>query len=151
LREGARKARAIAGPKIAELRDAVGLRAMSSSVSVAAGASKQASKAIRPPRFASFRDTDGSFRFRLFSSEGDELLLSKSFKDPKEAGAIQKRLKTLGGAAAIVHSLPRSLVLELDGEPIATTSDYADEIERDEALNYLRTALDLLAEQEKGE
>jgi tryptophanyl-tRNA synthetase len=43
------------------------------------------------------------------------------------------------------------LVLELDGEPVATTPDYVDESERDEALAYLRAALDLLAEQEKGE
>ena len=152
LREGARKARAIAGPKIAELRDAIGLRSMASVAASTSGASRrQTAKAARLPRFASFRDGDGSFRFRLFSSEGDELLLSKSFKDPKEAGAVQKRLKTLGGAAATLHSLPRSLVLELDSEPVATTPDYADESERDEALAYLRAALDLLAEQEKGE
>jgi len=150
LREGARKARAIAAPKIAELRDAIGLRTLSSARSVAVGEPKQA-KAARAPRFASFRDTDGSFRFRLFSSDGDELLLSKSFKNPKDAGAIQKRLKTLGGAEASLHSLPRSLVLELDGEPVATAPDYADERARDEAISYLRAALDLLAEQEKGD
>lgn len=150
LREGARKARAIAGPKIAQLRNAIGLRAMSL-VSAVGGKSRPTAKATRPPRFASFRDADGSFRFRLFSSEGDELLLSKSFKDPREAGVIQKRLKTLGGATATVHSLPRSLVLELDGEPVATAPDYADDTERDEALSYLRAALDLLAEQEKSE
>ncbi|GLQ92502.1 tryptophan--tRNA ligase [Dyella acidisoli] len=150
LREGAGKARAIAGPKIAELRDAIGLRSMSAIATVAATKPRQAVKASRPPRFASFRDTDGSFRFRLFSSEGDELLLSKSFKDPKEAGAVQKRLKMLGASAATLISLPRSLVLELDDEPVATTPDYADDIERDEALNYLRAALDLLVEQEKS-
>jgi len=128
----------------------VGLRAMSA-VSVAGGTSKPAPKATKPPRFASFRDSDGSFRFRLFSSEGEELLLSKSFKDPKEAGAVQKRLKTLGGATATVHSLPRSLVLELDGEPVATAPDYNDERERDEAVRYLRAALDSLAQQEKSD
>lgn len=151
LREGANKARTIAGPKIAELRDAIGLRSMSSVASAAANMPRQTAKAARPPRFASFRDNDGSFRFRLFSSEGDELLLSKSFKDPKEAGAVQKRLKLLGAAAANLISLPRSLVLELDDEPVATTPDYADDIERDQALSYLRTALDLLVEQEKSE
>jgi tryptophanyl-tRNA synthetase len=147
LREGARKARAIAGPKIAELRDAVGLRAMTS-VTMHAGDGARASKAVKSPRFASFRDTDGSFRFRLFSSEGDELLLSKSFKDPKAAGAVQKQLKTIGGSAVNLHSLPLSLVLELDGEPVATTPDYADEAGRDEALAYLREALTMLAAQE---
>ena len=147
LHEGARKARAIAAPKLAELRDAIGLRAMSS-VTMNAGQSRLPAKGGKSPRFASFRDTDGSFRFRLFSSDGDELLLSKSFKDPKAAGAVQKQLKTLGGTAAMLHTLPRSLVLELDGEPVASTPDYVDEPARDEALGYLREALDLLAAQE---
>jgi tryptophanyl-tRNA synthetase len=57
----------------------------------------------------------------------------------------------LGGAEATVHSLPRSLVLELDGEPVATAPDYADDSQRDEAVRYLRAALDLLAEQEKSQ
>ena len=148
LREGARKARAIAAPKLAELRDAIGLRAMSS-VTMHAGSARLPNKSIKSPRFASFRDTDGSFRFRLFSSEGDELLLSKSFKDPKAAGAVQKQMKTRGGTAATLHVLPRSLVLELDGEPVASTPDYVDESARDEALSYLREALDMLAAQEK--
>jgi tryptophanyl-tRNA synthetase len=150
LREGARKARAIATPKLAQLRDAVGLRAMSC-VGAPAGASQRDLKGAKPPRFASFRDGDGSFRFRLFSSEGEELLLSKSFQDPKEAGAVQKRLKTLGATGATILSTARSLVLELDGEPIATAPDYADESQRDEALGYLRAALDLLAEPEKNQ
>lgn len=150
LREGARKARAIASPKIAELRDAIGLRGMSAAT-VATGKSRQTSRAIRAPRFASFRDTDGSFRFRLFSSDGEELLLSKPFQNPKDAGAVQKRLKTLGGAAATVHILPNSLVLELDGEPVATAPDYPGDLARDEAVTYLREALDRLAAQEKGE
>jgi tryptophanyl-tRNA synthetase len=106
------------------------------------------SKSGKSPRFASFRDSDGSFRFRLFSSEGEELLLSKSFKDPKAAGAVQKQLKSMGGAAATLHVLPLSLVLELDGEPVASTPDYVDEPARDEALTYLRDALDMLAAQE---
>ncbi|WP_233843627.1 tryptophan--tRNA ligase [Dyella sp. 2HG41-7] len=150
LREGARKARAIASPKIAELRDAIGLRGMTSAP-VATRKSKPASKAVRAPRFASFRDTDGSFRFRLFSAEGEELLLSKPFKNPKDAGAVQKRLKTLGGEAATVHTLPNSLVLELDGEPVATAPDYSGDLARDEAITYLRVALDMLAAQEKAE
>jgi tryptophanyl-tRNA synthetase len=147
LREGARKARAIAAAKVAELRDAIGLRSMSS-LSVAAGKSEHASKAVKSPRFASFRDTDGSFRFRLFSSEGDELLLSRSFSDPKAAGAVQKKLKTLGSTAATLHALSLSVVLDVDGEPVANSPDYVDEATRDAAMAYLRQALDLLVAQE---
>jgi len=147
LQEGARKARAIAAPKIAELRDAIGLR---SGVAVApqAGVAKAASKSGKMPRFASFRDADGSFRFRLFSADGEELLLSKSFVDPKAAGVLQKRIKELGATSAVVQVQPLSLVLELDGEHVAATPDYDGEHARDEALTRLRSALDQLAAQE---
>ncbi len=147
LQEGARKARAIAAPKVAELRDAIGLR---SGVSVApqAAAARQAPKSGKTPRFASFRDADGSFRFRLFSAEGEELLLSRSFADPKAAGALQKRIKELGAASAVVQVQPLSLVLELDGEHVAVTPDYDGEQTRDEALIRLRGALDQLAAQD---
>ncbi|RAO75780.1 tryptophan--tRNA ligase [Dyella jiangningensis] len=147
LQEGAKKARAIAAPKIAELRDAIGLR---SGVAVApqAAAAKPAPKAGKAPRFASFRDGDGSFRFRLFSGDGEELLLSRSFADPKAAGALQKRIKELGAASAVMQVQPHSLVLELDGEQVATTPEYDGEQSRDEALNRLRSALDELAAQE---
>ncbi|WP_201312760.1 tryptophan--tRNA ligase [Dyella sp. EPa41] len=147
LQEGARKARAIAAPKIAELRDAIGLR---SGIAVApqAAAARPAPKAGKPPRFASFRDADGSFRFRLFSGDGEELLLSRSFADPKAAGALQKRIKELGATSAVVQVQPLSLVLELDGEQVAATPDYEGEQARDEALNRLRGALDQLAAQE---
>ena len=147
LQEGAKKARAIAAPKIAELRDAIGLR---SGVAVApqAAAAKPAPKTGKAPRFASFRDGDGSFRFRLFSGDGEELLLSRSFADPKAAGALQKRIKELGATSAVVQVQPLSLALELDGEEVATTPDYEGEQARDEALNRLRGALDQLAAQE---
>jgi tryptophanyl-tRNA synthetase len=144
LQEGARKARAIATPKLAVLREAVGLGS-SASRARAAAAPKAAPKADKLPRFASFRDADGSFRFRLFDTEGEELLLSSPFADPKAAGALQKRLKALGAAAAVVQLAPQHLVLELDGEAVARTPEYRDAQARDEALVRLREALDRLA------
>jgi len=146
LQEGAKKARAIAAPKVAELRDAIGLR---SGIAVApqASAAKAAPKAGKLPRFASFRDGDGSFRFRLFSGDGEELLLSKSFADPKAAGVLQKRIKELGTAAVVqVQSL--ALALELEGEQVAASPTYDGEHARDEALARLRGALDQLAAME---
>jgi tryptophanyl-tRNA synthetase len=142
LREGARKARAIATPKLARLRDAVGL----GSHVPEAGASGQARpRADKPPRLASFRDEEGRFRFRLFAGDGEELLLSRAFDDPKAAGVAQKRLKQLGAAAAVVQLKPTCLWLELDGGPVGSTPDYADEQARDQALGRLRDALDQLA------
>ena len=146
LHEGAKKARAIAAPKVAELRDAIGLRSGASAAPQAAA--KPAAKTGKSPRFASFRDGDGSFRFRLFSADGEELLLSRSFGDPKAAGVLQKRIKELGAAAAVVQLQSSALVLELDGEPVASTPPYGDKQARDEALARLRGALDQLAAQE---
>jgi len=149
LREGALKARAIAAPKIAELRDAIGLRSGSAvAVAPAPAVGKAEGRAGKLPRFASFREADGSFRFRLFSAEGEELLLSKSFADPKAAGTYQKRLKGSGAISAVLQVQPRALHLELDGEFVGSTPEYGDEPARDEALARLREALDQLSAQE---
>ena len=147
LQQGAQKARAVATPKIAALRDALGLRSASNSA-VAKQPSKAAPKQDKMPRFASFRDADGNFRFRLFSAEGEELLLSKPFADPKAAGALQKRLKTLGATGAALQMQPLGMTLELDGQAVASTPDYRDEQVRDEALAQLHEALDQLAAQD---
>src|SRR6185312_6771291 len=123
----------------------LGLRAMRTA-GAAAGPARPA-KVQRVARLASFRDDDGRFRFRLFSAEG-ELLLSVPFADPKAAGASQKRLKQLGATAAVVQVRGANLVLEIDGEAVASTSDYPDEAAREQALTRLRLALDQLATQD---
>ncbi|OOG55499.1 tryptophan--tRNA ligase [Rhodanobacter sp. C03] len=147
LQQGAQKARAIATPKLAALRDALGLRSASTSATSAASP-KTVTKQDKMPRFASFRDADGNFRFRLFSAEGEELLLSIPFADPKAAGTLQKRLKTLGAAGAVLQIQPQGMTLDLDGKQVASTPDYRDEQSRDEALGQLRQALDQLAAQD---
>ena len=143
LHEGARKARAVATPKVAAVREMLGLRKM---VTAAAPASqpKAAGKAGKMPRLASFRDADGNFRFRLFSAEGEELLLSVAFADPKAAGAVQKRIKSLGAVAAVWQMSSLAVGLELDGQVVASTPDLADEAARDAMLDRLREALDQL-------
>ncbi|TPG11099.1 tryptophan--tRNA ligase [Rhodanobacter glycinis] len=147
LQQGAQKARAIATPKIAALREALGLRS-ARSVATTAGQPKPVPKQGKMPRFASFRDADGNFRFRLFSADGEELLLSMPFADPKAAGALQKRLRALGAAAAVLQVQSSGMSLVLDGEPVASTPDYRDESERNDALAQLHEALDQLAAHE---
>ncbi|MHB1059048.1 MAG: tryptophan--tRNA ligase [Rhodanobacter sp.] len=147
LLQGAQKARAIATPKVAALREVLGLRAMTTAATPA-GRPAAASKPDKMPRFASFRDADGNFRFRLFSAEGEELLLSKPFADPKAAGALQKQIKALGAVAAVLQIRPLGMSLELEGEAVASTPDYRDEQARDEALAQLREALDQFAAQD---
>lgn len=92
LQVGARKARSYATPFIHELKAAVGLRDPLSTV----GAKPEAK--VRKARFVNFRDEDGSFRFRLMDADGQELFLSRSYADPKQAGAVIKALQ--GEAAA---------------------------------------------------
>jgi tryptophanyl-tRNA synthetase len=148
LHEGAKKARAIAAPLVAELRDAIGLRSGVKAVAASAAATPAAAKSAGKPRFASFRDADGSFRFRLFAADGEELLLSMPFADPKASGALQKRLKALGSAGASLQLQPLAATLALDAAVVASTPVHADAAARDEALQRLREALDQLAAQE---
>jgi tryptophanyl-tRNA synthetase len=151
LQQGAQKARAIATPKIAALRDALGLRSagtVTSATSRPDATPRPTPKQGKMPRFTSFRDADGNFRFRLFSAAGDELLLSMPFADPKAAGALQKRLRALGATAAVLQVQPLGMTLELDGAAVASTPDYGDEPARDNALARLHEALDQLAAQD---
>jgi len=71
-----------------------------------------------------------------------------SFADPKTAGAMQKRLKSLGAAGAVVQTRALGMLLEIDGEAVASTPDYRDEAAREQALSQLRDALDQLAAQD---
>jgi tryptophanyl-tRNA synthetase len=146
LLAGAAKARAIAGPLVETLRDAVGLRsARHRSAPVADAVAAKAVTKVKPPRFASFRDDDGSFRFRLFGTDGEELLLSKSFADPKAAGLLRQTLSTVGGTNAAIESQGDHVALLIDGEVVANGASYPDEIARAAAVLRLRTALDALA------
>ncbi|QWT18758.1 tryptophan--tRNA ligase [Bacillus sp. NP157] len=144
LLAGAAKARSIAVPLLAELREAVGLRTFRPAAKAQPEAAKAPAKA-RPPRFASFREDDGSFRFRLFGADGEELLLSVPFKDPKAAGQLRQALSTLGGSAAAIESQGDHVALLIDGQVVANGQSYPDEVARATAILRLRAALDALA------
>lgn len=93
LQAGAQKARRLSEPLMERLREAVGLRAtLSPTPAVTAGGVKKASG--KRARFVSFRDEAGQFRFRLLASDGQELLLSEAFDNPKAAGQAIKHLQT---------------------------------------------------------
>jgi len=141
LQAGAQKARKLATPFMQELRQAVGLRASKAAPAAGKAAAKKAGKAAR---FVSFRDDDGTFRFRLLGADGQELLRSRGFDNPKEAGASMQRLQ----AAAELDSLrPEGLayVAVLDGEPVAQGPAAADDAQRDALLSQARQALASLA------
>jgi tryptophanyl-tRNA synthetase len=96
LLQGAIKARAVATPFMARLRQAVGLRSLAAqSTSGPAKAAKAASAA-----FKQYRENDGQFYFKLLDAKGALLLQSTGFANPKEAAQVMAQLKA-GGASAL--------------------------------------------------
>ncbi len=136
LQAGAEKARRLAVPFMERLREAVGLRRH---VSVPVAGSEQAAGKSKgkAARFVSFRDADGSFRFRLISGEGTELLLSEPFSDPKAAGVAIKALQQAGALQELGHQEGDLLVIRLDGQKVAA---FPAEVAAD-----VRTALESMA------
>lgn len=98
LQDGARRARRIATPFLAELREAVGLRPMKA---LPVTAQPRRSEAAKPqlPVFKQYREADGQFYFKLTAANGTVLLQSRGFAEGREAGGWVKRLKTEGAAA----------------------------------------------------
>jgi tryptophanyl-tRNA synthetase len=97
LLEGARKARASAGPLLAALREAVGLRRM---VAVAAAPKAAAAKGKASlPLFKQYREADGRFYFKMVAADGSLLLQSDGLAQGREAGEWVARLKREGVAA----------------------------------------------------
>ncbi|WP_347901960.1 tryptophan--tRNA ligase [Pseudomonas purpurea] len=136
LQIGAKKARSVATPFLNELREAVGLRSFVNQTQVAATTKKKAAKAAR---FVSFREDDGSFRFRLLAADGEQLVLSRHFADGKTAGVVTKQLQS--GQPLDVRSEDLSFSVWLEGECVADSPAFADSAERDVAIDALRVAL----------
>ncbi|WP_201525051.1 tryptophan--tRNA ligase [Bordetella pseudohinzii] len=130
LQAGASKARKLASPLMARLRDAVGLRTLSAGPAAGKGAGK---KAAKDARFVSFRDIDGSFRFRLLAADGEELLLSDSHADPKAAGALMRRLQQ---ADVQLREQADGVEILLEGAVVARGPGQADKVRQ--ALDSLR-------------
>lgn len=136
LRAGAQKARKVATPFLEQLREAVGLRSFTGQVQSAPVAKK---KALKSARFVSFREDDGSFRFRLLAADGEQLLLSCGFTDGKAAGAVTKQLQQ--GQALDIRKEGLAFSLWLEGARVADSPVFADEAARDQGLEVLRQAL----------
>ncbi|MCL1634695.1 tryptophan--tRNA ligase [Luteimonas sp. SX5] len=98
LRDGAQRVRAAyATPLLGRLREAVGLRDLSS---VPQSTGKAQTKSAVTPQFKQYRENDGRFYFKLVQGER-VLLQSIGFDSPKEAGARIGHLKREG--AAVLH------------------------------------------------
>ncbi len=96
LRAGAEKARKLATPYTAELRQAVGLRDLRSA-SASVKAAKTSKAAL--PSFKQYRESDGKFYFKLQESAGRVLLQSAGFATPQEAAKAIALLREQGELA----------------------------------------------------
>ena len=135
LQHGAAKARALAAPLMEQVRAAVGLRSRPQ-----AAPAKKAAKAAKAARFVSFREDDGSFRFRLLAADGEALFVSRQFADPKAAGQAIRRIEQ-AGEPDIALLDDGAYAVMLDGEELARRDGFADTASRDTAVQKLRTTL----------
>ena len=136
LLAGAQKARRVATPFLGELREAVGLRSFRTAAQTVTATKKKASKGAR---FVSFREDDGSFRFRLLAADGEQLLLSRNFEDGKAAGAVTKQLQQ--GDALDIRPEGDAFTLWLNDACVADSPAFADAAARDAAIESLKLAL----------
>ncbi|WP_340648301.1 tryptophan--tRNA ligase [Pseudoxanthomonas winnipegensis] len=99
LRDGAQRLRAkYATPFLGELRDAIGLRDLSSVSTVQAQTAPKASL----PVFKQYREADGKFYFKLSDAQGQVLVQSRGFDAPRDAGLRVAAMKE----ASSVDALP---------------------------------------------
>ncbi|MGE0100414.1 MAG: tryptophan--tRNA ligase [Hydrogenophaga sp.] len=113
LQAGARKARAIATPFTARLRDAVGLRRLDS----APTGTKEKSVKTAAPAFKQYRESDGLFYFKLLDAAGQLLLQSRGFETPRQAAQAIAGLQQLGVAA--LDSMQPQLAEQADPDALA--------------------------------
>lgn len=143
LQAGAARARKLAVPMMQELREAVGLRNLNAGA--AAGKAQGKKEKGKGARFVSFRDEDGGFRFRLLAADGEELLLSQRFADPKEAGALMRRLQS-EPADSVLQASAEGYAAMIDGVAVATAPAGA-QAEFDAQLARAREALASLSQE----
>jgi tryptophanyl-tRNA synthetase len=136
LLAGAAKARKTATPFLAELREAVGLRSFRNQVQMSEAGKKKSAKSAR---FVSFREDDGSFRFRLLDATGEQLLLSVGFADGKTAGMVSKQLQS--GQELDIRQHAEGFGLWLDGACVANSPALTEQQECVGAIARLRQAL----------
>lgn len=106
LQAGAAKARRLATPFMASLRQSVGLRNLRSSMQAIQGKSAKAAL----PVLKQYREKDGLFYFKLVDPRGRLLLQSLSFESPRDAAQAIGQLQTEGEAALAALAGKLSLV-----------------------------------------
>ena len=114
LQAGARKARAIATPFAARLREAVGLRRLDSAL--APGMQGRSTKTAAPS-FKQYREKDGRFYFKFMDAAGQLLLQSQGFDSPRQAAQAIASLQQMGMAA--LTDMQPQLAVQADADALA--------------------------------
>ena len=112
LLQGAVKARAVATPFMARLRQAVGLRGLAQSVKTTAKAVKTETASLKQ-----YREADGRFYFKLVDAKGAVLLQSRGLDSPQVAGQSIALLKARG-IDALADLLERLEPFDADHAPL---------------------------------
>lgn len=141
LHAGAAKARKLATPFMQQIREAIGLR-NGTRVASAAPAKKKSGKAAR---FISFRDEAGAFRSRLVAADGDTLLLSAPYAEPKQAGQFSSQLLSLDLRSLIRRNPDYSITVVLDEQELGASPAMQSEMERESLIVRLLQTVESLA------
>ncbi|MDT8924744.1 tryptophan--tRNA ligase [Pseudomonas taiwanensis] len=135
LQHGAHKARSVARPLMAQLRDAVGLRSFNAFVPKAQEAVR---KVASEPEFVSYRE-DGAFYFKLVGDKGSALLVSTPFATGKEMGAALARVKA--GQQIVLQQESNCPVVYCAGELVAQGEPFLDEAQAQQVMDTLGKSL----------
>lgn len=141
LQAGAAKARSYATPFIKEIREAVGLR---NAAALSVAHKKESKKSTKTARFVSFRDDDGQFKFRLLATNGQELLISVPFTNPKDVGTCTKSILQMDLSQAVMVRADGGFDIVLEGAVVASSVQVESTVERKAALALLAESLQQL-------
>ena len=115
LQHGALKARSVATPFMATLRQAVGLRNLASEATNGVKKSTKTAGAL----FKQYREKDGLFYFKFVDAKGELLIQSLGFESPKLAGQAIAQLKAeglsaLGSPLSALNASPERIAAALE-------------------------------------
>ncbi|VWX60928.1 Tryptophan--tRNA ligase [Burkholderiales bacterium 8X] len=116
LLAGADKARALSRPFMTRLREAVGLRRLDASAS---GSSTAKTTRQQRASFKQYKDSDGMFYFKFLDADGNQLLQSRGFESPRDAGQAIARLRQQPGSA-LTELAAKLETLDAEGMRLAT-------------------------------
>lgn len=148
LQAGAKRAREISAPFMAQLRQAVGIgKPVKSNPARGGQPAGQAGKAKtdKGSRFVQFRDEQGLFRFKLISQTGLTLCTSLAHQDPKQVGVILRQLAMRTSAVTVQEEGATGYLVLIDEQTVAQGPDAQDLAQRDGLLLATRAAIEELA------